>query len=255
MADALNASAESWRTPRRPSLVDGQVKRMGLIAAAVAALAALGFGGYALVGRGPRVVPVIEADSRPLRVKPANPGGMQVAGAEEQIMGGTGSGQADALAPAPEAPAPQMLRAQIRAAQQPDPAPAPPAPAQTVSLAVPPPAEPSPVSALPERRPVSPAARPAAPRPDAAAPAPATGGTQVQLAAVESEQAAMAEWQRLAKRMPDLLGPRRPAVQRAERDGKTFFRLRTGGFTDIAAATAFCTQVKSKGGGCSIASF
>jgi hypothetical protein len=77
----------------------------------------------------------------------------------------------------------------------------------------------------------------------------------VQLAALASQEAAMTEWQRLSKRMPDLLASRHPAVQRVDVDGKTFFRLRTGGFADIAQATAFCTEVRAKGGGCSIASF
>ena len=85
-------------------------------------------------------------------------------------------------------------------------------------------------------------------------PSPATG-TLVQLAAVSSEEAAQSEWQRLAKRMPDLLSDRRPVVQRSERDGRTIWRVRTGGFTDTADATAFCVRVRGKGGACSIASF
>ena len=250
MGERLAMQSESWRPQRRESVFDPQMTRMALMAGGVMAVLALGYGGYSLLGRGPRTVPVIEADSRPVRVKPDNPGGMQVAGAEEQIMGGTGTGQADAMAPAPEVPQPQVLRAQIEAAHQPPPPPAPP-PAQPVSLAVPP-APPSPaISAMPEQR----VTLPVKPQAASHTPAAIAGGTQVQLAAMETEAAAVAEWQRLAKRMPDLLGSRKPAVQRAERDGKAMFRLRTGGFTDVAQATAFCTQVRAKGGGCTIASF
>ena len=218
---------------------------------------ALGVGAYSTIGNRPHVVPVIEADSRPLRVRPDNPGGMQVAGAEEQIMGGSGSGQADAMAPASESPQPQILRAQIQAAQQA--APVQPPPVQPVSLAAPPPAPAPTISAAPDRRPA--AASPMAAKVPAshAVASPATitdaGKTEVQLAALDSEQAAMNEWRRLARRMPELMASRHPAVTKAERDGKTFYRLRTGGFGDIAQATAFCTQVKSSGGGCTIASF
>ncbi|MBC7799669.1 MAG: SPOR domain-containing protein [Gemmatimonadaceae bacterium] len=75
------------------------------------------------------------------------------------------------------------------------------------------------------------------------------------MAAVETEPAAQAEWQRLARRMPDLLGERRPVLQRLDRDGRTFWRVRTGGFVDIAEATGFCTKVRAKGAACTIASF
>ena len=235
---------QSWRPQRRESSLDPQMMRMALVAGGVVAVLGLGYAGFAVVNRGPRTVPVIEADSRPVRVRPDNPGGMQIAGAEEQIMGGEGSGAADVMAPSPEVPQPQALRAQVQAARQPalPPAqlPAPP-PVQPVSLAVPPAPAPVAVSAAPEQRP------PAAPA--------TASGTEVQLAAMTTEAAAMAEWQRLAKKMPDLLAARHPAVSRTDRDGKTFFRLRTGGFTTVAEATSFCTQVKAKGGGCSITSF
>ena len=245
MGERLSVPSESWRPQRRGGVFGPQVTRMALIAGGLLAVLGVGYGGYAMVGRAPRLVPLIEADSRPVRVRPDNPGGMQVAGAEEQIMGGPGSGQVDVMAPPPEVPQPQVLRAQIQAARQPTPP-----PVQPVSLAAPPAPPPPSISALPEQRVVVPI-KPPAPRP---AP-PLAAGLQVQLAAMDSEAAAVAEWQRLAKRMPDLLATRHPAVQRTERDGKTLFRLRTGGFADIAQATSFCTQMKAKGVGCAIASF
>ena len=75
------------------------------------------------------------------------------------------------------------------------------------------------------------------------------------MAAVPSEEGAKTEWDRLAKKMPDLLSGHRPAFSKTERDGRTYWRLRTGGFSDIAQATAFCERVRAKGGGCSLASF
>ena len=246
MSDRPIVQSQSWRPQRRGSSLDPQVIRAAMIAAGLAAVLGVGYAAYSMVGRAPHAVPVVEADSRPVRVRPDNPGGMQVAGAEEQIMGGAGNGQADTMAPPPEVPQPQVLRAQIEAARQPPPPP----PAQPVSLAVPPAPAPASISALPEQRVAIPL-KPAIPT----RPAQVAGSAAVQLAAMPTEAGAMAEWQRLAKRMPDLLASRQPAVQRADHDGKTFYRLRTGGFSDVAQATSFCNQVRAKGGGCSIASF
>ncbi len=236
-----------------------------MAAAGVAGVVVVLLGGYKLVTRGPHTIPVIEAPAGPVRVKPDNPGGMQIVGANEEIMGGAGGGQADHMAPPPEVPQPQALRAEIAAAQPDE------TPAQPVALTAPPPAASTAIDSVPDTptpaQPTPPARTQAVPpRHAAAAPAPArpvpapqaapaTGGAQVQLAAVDSQQAALSEWDRLSKRLPDLFRQHRPDVQRADLGGKTFYRLRTGGFATIATATEFCAQVRSNGAGCSIASF
>jgi hypothetical protein len=79
--------------------------------------------------------------------------------------------------------------------------------------------------------------------------------TEVQLAAVGSEEAARGEWQRLTGHMPELLGGRHPDISRVARDGRTYWRIRLAGFGDVADASAFCERVRAKGGGCSVASF
>lgn len=227
---------------------EGGMRTMAIAAAALGGLLLVGMGGWAVMGRRPAAVPLIEADSRPLRVKPENPGGMQIAGADEQVLGGS-SGGADKLAPPAEAPAPQALRAQMQQGATPAPPAATPAPVATASA----PAPTAGASPLPDTP-----ARPQAARPAAAQSVPAKSsatGTLVQLAAVGSEAAAQAEWQRLAKKMPDLLGDRRLTIQRAESDGRAIWRVRTGGFADVADATGFCARLRAKGGNCAIASF
>ena len=229
---------QTYRTSYRaqPQGVDGMTRKLLLASVALGGVLLAGMGGWALLGHSAGPVPVVEADTRPLRVKPDNAGGMQMVGADEQVTGGQASAS-QTMAPAAEAPAPQALRAQLH----------PPAP---VSAAPAPAAPPSSVSPLPDTprpaRAAAPAARPVAP---------AVGSTLVQLAAVESEQGAQAEWQRLAKRIPDMLGDKRPVVQRAERDGKPVWRVRTGGFTDMADATSFCARLRAKGAPCTIAAF
>ncbi len=265
MVERLTATTESWRPQRRASVFDPQLRRTALLACGGIAVVALGIAGYVALPHRTAGIPVIEADSRPLRVKPDNPGGLQIAGADE--LAGAGTGQADVMAPAPEVPQPQALRAQIQAARQaaappPPPvapaivAPAPPM-AQPAALPVPLPAPNPSVSAAPVQRAVVPptVSRSATAHFPAALTPPSSGGTEVQLAAMDSSQAAMSEWSRLSKRLPELMAPHHPSVVEAQRDGKTFYRLRTGGFADVAQATAFCTQVKSKGGGCAIAGF
>ena len=208
--------------------------RVLLAGAGAAALLAVGVASWGLTGGEAPIPPVIEADPRPLRVKPENAGGLQVAGTEEQAAN-PAVGRRDGLAPAAEAPAPLALRAQLGAGRLlpdiPEPAP--------IIIAPAPPAAPPPAAVSP------PPARSAS----------APSGAAVQLAAVGSEEIAKQEWQRLSKRMPDLLGDRAPVIQRLERDGRTIWRLRTGGFADTAEATSFCVRLRAKGLACTIGSF
>lgn len=252
-----SAGGHAYRASYRaqPQGGDGMTRKLLIAAGVLGGLMLAGMGGWALMGKRTDNVPVIEADARPVRVKPENAGGMQVAGADEQVMGGQAGG-VQAMAPPAEAPAPQALRAQM----QPAASAGQPSPAAQRPVAVPA-ALPAPAfgaSPLPDtgRAPVR-GAVPAgtAARPAVGAGPAAVGVTMVQLAAVDTEQAAQAEWQRLAKRIPDALGDRRMVLQRADRDGKAVWRVRTGGFTDVADATAFCARVRAKGASCTIAAF
>lgn len=235
---------------------DGMTRKLMVAAVVLGGALLAGMGGWALLGHRTTAVPLIEADGRPLRVKPDNAGGMQVTGADEQVMGDQ-AGRPQAMAPRSEAPAPQALRAQLQppAAAGPDAVRA--VPAGSSSAAPGSAAPGSGVSPLPDTprpaRTAGPAARPASPA--GVATGVAAGVTLVQLAAVDTEQVAQAEWQRLARRMPDALGTRRPVLQRAERAGKAVWRVRTGGFADVADATAFCARLRAKGASCTIAAF
>jgi cell division septation protein DedD len=238
---------DNYRVSRRSEGIDPNTRRLAMIAGGIGGAFALLVGVYSLSGHHGGGVPVVQADSRPLRVKPENAGGMQVAGADDSVMSGAGDAQAK-LAPAPEVPAPNALRTPAPSAST--------SPVQPASLSPAQPAPaPGPVAALPEPKPAAKTAAKPAPAPATAqvAPAaPAGHGPVVQLGALGTEQAAMTEWQRLEKKMPDVFGGRKPMVSKIEHDGKTFFRLRTGGFADATAAKGFCEQVKAKGGGCAV---
>ncbi|MDW8399816.1 MAG: SPOR domain-containing protein, partial [Acetobacteraceae bacterium] len=90
-------------------------------------------------------------------------------------------------------------------------------------------------------------------QPPAPAAAAAQGGVQVQLGALPSEEAARAEWARLARLLPEQFRTRTPIVQRVERpNAQPLWRLRAGGFRDADAARAFCDAVRARGGACAV---
>lgn len=189
-------------------------------------------------GGAPRSVPLIEADPRPIKIRPDDPGGLRVPNQDDLIFernrGAPLPPSGARLAPEPETPALDALRAQVaQATPEPEPTPAP----QQATAAAPRPAAP-------------PAATPA----PATAPRPVPGGSvRVQLGALTSEEAARGEWDRLAARHPDLLGAFRPQILRFDREGQaSLFRLRIGGFRDVDAARAFCEQMRERRVPCAV---
>ena len=293
MPRMMPAGATTWRNAHRREGLDSSTGRLMLAAGVIGGGLLLMVGAWSLTGHRNLEVPVVEADARPIRTLPENPGGLQLAGQDDAILSGSSSGQ-DAMAPPPEAPAPQALR---QTAELPGPvlpmpaapsvaapndlapsltgvnptAPSLAAPAVSTSSPSPPdvsaamPVEPEAVAApapsanratvaSAESTAETPVARTETAR-AAAAPdlSRIAAGPQVQLAALKSEQAALGEWDRLMRRMPELLGGRAPTVMKIARaDGKVFFRLRTSGFPDIAHATSFCEKVRAKGASCAL---
>lgn len=251
--DELDIPAPTYRVPAKRRILDMDTRRLALVAGFFACGLALVVSVWtAMSGSRGGPVPLVTADPRPLKVKPENPGGMQMAGQNEDILGSSSAnrGVAGQLAPAPEAPAPQALRARQQAEEAARQAAAAHAAQAAANAPLPQPVSLAPAASVPPAIPapsIVAASPPARPAPN--------GKALVQLAAVGTEQAAKAEWQRLSKRMPDVLNGRQPVVVKLERDGKTFWRLRTGGFADSAQATAFCDRVKAKGAACSVAIF
>jgi hypothetical protein len=244
----MPVSPSSFRVSRRRPGLDPNTRRLLLAAGAIAGTLVLLIGAWSLTGHsaGGGGLPVVEAANTPLKDT--------------------------VLAPPPEAPRLQALReqaaaeeaarkeaaAKLAAAQRP---PEPKSVVAEAPPAAPPAAEPvalrttlPPVPPIPPGPPPRSAVADASPAPAPARPA-AHGRTQVQLAALQSEAAAMNEWHRLERRMPGLLDGKQPTVMKVQHDGRVFYRLRTGGFSGSGEAGKFCSEVKAKGGGCTVAAF
>jgi len=235
--------------------MDPDTRRLMMFAGGLGGLLVVMIGASALVSRHSSEVPVVLADTRPIREKPAKAGGMKIDGAENDVFSGLSDAADAKLAPAAETPDTKAFQA----AEAPHPAvaetPAEPAPA-IVAKAPPAPVAPP---AIVAPAPAVVAKPPAPPKPQAAVadahPAAGPHPAMVQLAALTSEESARNEWQLLSTRMPELLRGHQPNYSRTERDGHTFWRVRTAGFADVAQARAFCEHVRAKGNGCSVAEF
>lgn len=248
----------SWRPSQEKPAVSG---RMLAVAGGLLGLVALGAAATWGISRmGPRPVPVIEADPRPLKVRPDSPGGMVVPNQDQLVLEGASQRRAAErgrttvaqLDTGPEAPAFDLLRQQV--------APPPAKPAPMAAALVPPspgptvvaPSTPSSLGAqtapLPPPVALAVAASVSAPAAGAVPPGPVAGGrSHAQFGALASEEAARAEWDRLVRRAPELAG-HQPRITRLDREGQpSLYRLRATGLADHAAAKALCDAVRARG--------
>jgi len=217
--------------PERSGGLDPDLRRMAMVAIAMGAGLAAVIGAASLLHRTHHGIPVILAQPGPVRVKPADPGGMKVMGADDAP-----SGAVEKLAPPPERPQIAALRARVKAAKA----------AAHAEVAE---TKPAAAKALPVV---------ASPTPQKASlmqEAPAASATSVQFAAFDTQDAAERDWGRLAVKMPGLLGTRKPEVVKVDLHGRTLWRLRTGGFASLAQAHEFCEKIHVQGSDCSVAAF
>ncbi len=83
----------------------------------------------------------------------------------------------------------------------------------------------------------------------------ASGTDSVQLGALNSSDAAQRAWKTITGATPALFTGKSPDIQSATVNGKTFYRLRVGGFASKADAAKFCGEVSAAGNACTVANF
>ncbi len=245
----LFADARDEQTPQRP-------RRLIATILAVLVMALFGGGLWFAYIQGTRHasgdaasdgVPLIRADERPTKVKPEQPGGMEIPDRDKLIYNPTRK-VVEHLLPPPEKPMPR---------------PAPPPTLQTEAPPLPtaaaPPAsgtlEKSPATAqttLPQQQAAAPSSKTAQAPSGPSKPAPAkAGGIRLQLGSVRSEDAARHEWDRIKRTNSDLLGSLSATPMRADLGDKgVFYRIQTGPVTD---ADRICGELKRRNIGCIIA--
>jgi hypothetical protein len=277
--------------PRRRPLV----ARLLPILIVVVALG--GFGGivgyYYLAGSAggstaEAVAPLIKADQRPVRVRPENPGGMDVPHQDKEIYDrvgnrGTPPATPERLLPPPETPIARPQGAAPSGGAMASPpastmAAAPPRPAGTPPLLqpnVPPPPDvsPPPPSQVTSQAVIPPPATAAAPlptpRPPVTTPPPSSfagtatapagtpsrpGASRVVLASVQSEGDAQREWQRLQRAHGDALSGLAPEFVRTDLgDRGVFWRIYVGPAEAAPDAQARCAALKQRQVNCFVA--
>ncbi|HIJ43042.1 MAG: SPOR domain-containing protein [Rhodospirillales bacterium] len=247
------------------------------------------FFGDRLSGGGEAGVPVVRAEEGPVKVRPENPGGMNVPDRDkliyDRMQGMDVKPPVERLLPPPEAPLPPpkvplsppkagmeataeagqrqpaasraaASRAVAKAKKSSPPAPAVPTIEEVLAVKPPPPLPPLLPTGGKKAKPVieaKPAASSAAAKP--AGPVQPKAIFRVQLAAVRTMRRAQQEWSRLRKNHSDLLGKFELSVTKADLGpGKgLFYRLRAGPLASKAAARDLCAKLAKRKVGCLIA--
>jgi hypothetical protein len=196
-------------------------------------------------------VPIIRADDRPVKVPPANPGGMEVPDQDLYVLNHQqpADSRVEQLLPPPETPLPRPVPPPSAVAAEPS------APVSAPAAAVDAPAVAAPAAAPP----ASAAAPVAAPAVALAAVMPAApplvlaaaSGFRLQVAAVRSPEVAQQEWARLKRSQADILGPLDVRTVRIDLGGRgVFYRIEAGPIADAAAAQRDCETLRQRKVGC-----
>ena len=258
----------------------GKARTIGLalgviVGAIIAGTAAWFVFGDGAANRGP--TPLIVAEPGPVKVRPEDPGGLQVENQDkrvyERLGGETTPSDVENILPPPEAP-----RSLASAPPEPKPGPATsqlPAPTPPISPA---PQAPEVVATTTETP--APAIVEVEPEPEVQAveapqapsqqtdsqnsdpePAPAqtlesmvaalSGDYLIQIAALRSEDAALDEWNRVSGNHPTLLGGFRPLIVQADLGERgIFYRLRAGPLANRSDAEQLCSALAAENVGC-----
>lgn len=206
-------------------------------------------------------VPLIRADTRPMKVKPENPGGMQIPD-RDMLIYGQQRPAIEHLLPPPEQPMARPAPPPPATPPRQPPAPAVDAAAPAANPAAPmesaPPASaamPAPLSAAAvaaARQLADPGAENPA-KPVERAAAPKGGGVRLQLGAVRSENEARVAWERLKHKNADLLGRLSGVAIRADLGDKgIYYRIQAGPVADASAADHICGELRQRHLGCII---
>ncbi|MDP6603959.1 MAG: SPOR domain-containing protein [Rhodospirillales bacterium] len=232
------------------------------LSALVLMAAGAGAGWYAfenlLEPEDPFDVPLIRSDAGPIKVRPAEPGGMEVPHRDklvyERLLGTEPESSEERLMPPaetplalPGAPAASETGTTPPEASEVD---------EPVAETELPPATPTAAEVIGAKRPEPPPPPPDEPVAPARAQARAPVSYQVQLAAIRSSPAAEDEWNRLRRRHADLLGGFGLTVIRADLGPAKgiFYRVRVGPLDDEAAARGLCAQLAERKVGCLVVS-
>ena len=78
----------------------------------------------------------------------------------------------------------------------------------------------------------------------------ALGTNLVQIGAFPKAENAATEWTRLQGRFGDVMGGKARVIQAATSGGKTFYRLRAQGFSELGDARRFCAALVAEGTDC-----
>ncbi|WP_428516427.1 SPOR domain-containing protein [Roseovarius sp.] len=76
------------------------------------------------------------------------------------------------------------------------------------------------------------------------------GTRMAQLGAFESAAVAEQEWAKLSKQFSEYLDAKQRVIQKAQSGGRTFYRLRAMGFTDLSDARRFCSALVAEKADC-----